>query len=220
MASTTKKRSKNNKPRLRRPKVKTSVAEQAQTIAELRQQLQDRKRQLTEALEQQTATGEVLRVIASARTELQTVMDAIAENAARLCEADDVLVRQTDGNTYKTVSHFGPFPHSGDEISVEIGTGPGRAILERRTVHIRDIQKAVTEFPGAKSYAIPQGIRSCFGYCPCYGGTRDRGHYLRRERSAFYRQADWSARNVRRSGRDRYRKCPAGSGAHGKDGGS
>ena len=87
-------------------------------------------------------------------------MDTIAENAARLCEADDVLVRQTDGVTYKTVSHFGSLPHSGDEIPVDIGSGPGRAILERRTVHVHDIQEAVTEFPGAQSYAIPQGIRT------------------------------------------------------------
>ena len=85
MARTTKKGSNNKKATLRRPVVKTSVAEQAQTIAELRQQLaeslqregataienvrlskelQERNRDLTLALEQQTATGEVLRVIA------------------------------------------------------------------------------------------------------------------------------------------------------------
>ncbi len=116
--------------------------------------------QLRRALEREAAASNILRVIASSPNELQTVMDAIAENAARLCEADDVLVRQTDGVTYKTVSHFGSLRHSGDEIPVEIGTGPGRAILERRTVHVHDIQEAVTEFPGAKSYAIPQGIRT------------------------------------------------------------
>jgi len=91
-------------------------------------------------------------------------MDTIAENAARLCEADDVLVRQTDGVTYKTVSHYGSLPHSGDEIPVDIGSGPGRAILERRTVHIQDIQKAENEFPGAEAYAIPQGIRTVLAY--------------------------------------------------------
>jgi signal transduction histidine kinase/putative methionine-R-sulfoxide reductase with GAF domain len=174
MASTTKKGSKSKKARLRRPAMKTSVAEQEQTIAQLRQQLAESLQlenatasenvrlfqELKESLEQQTATSEVLRAIASSPTDLQSALDTIAENAARLCDADDVLVRRTDGVTYQTVAHFGPIPHSGDEIPVEIGSGPGRAILERRIVHVHDIQKADNEFPGARLYAIPQGIRT------------------------------------------------------------
>ena len=167
MATTTKKGSKNKKAKLRRPVVKTSVDEQAQTTAELRQQLAESlQREKTtakeryEALEQQRATSEILRVIAGSPGNLQTVLDTIAENAARLCDADDVLLRRTDGVTYQTVSHFGPLPHSGDEIPVDIGSGPGRAILERRIVHVHDVQKAQDKFPGAKLYAIPQGVRT------------------------------------------------------------
>src|SRR5215510_11166417 len=167
MATTTRKGSKNTKAKPRRPLVKTSVTEQVQTIAELRQQLAESlQREKTtgkeryEALEQQRATSEILRVIAGAPGNLQTVLDTIAENAARLCDADDVLLRRTDGVTYQTVSHFGPLPHSGDEIPVDIGSGPGRAILERRIVHVHDVQKAQDEFPGAKLYAIPQGVRT------------------------------------------------------------
>ena len=124
------------------------------------QELQSRNRELTQALEQQTATSEILGVIARSPTQLQTVMDTIAENAAKLCEADDVLVRQTDGITYQTVSHFGSIPHSGDRVPVDHGSGPGRAILERRVIHVHDVQQAVNEFPGANNYAIPQGIRT------------------------------------------------------------
>src|ERR1041384_1765748 len=95
-----------------RPNVKTSGAEQAQINAELRQQLaeslqrekamaeelQDWKRQFTEAFEQQTSTSEILRVIASSPTDLQPVLDTIAENAARVCGASDAIIRRLDGD--------------------------------------------------------------------------------------------------------------------------
>jgi molecular chaperone GrpE (heat shock protein) len=101
-----KKGSKTKKPRPRSPKGKTSVAGQAQTIAELRQQLaeslrrekatteelEDCKRQLTEALEQQTATSEILRVIASFPTDIQPVLGVLntASERSRLVANADI----------------------------------------------------------------------------------------------------------------------------------
>src|SRR5262249_55520351 len=131
MATTTKKGSKNKNAKPRRPVLKTSVAEQAQTIAELRQELaeslqrekatatdnlrltqelQDYKRQLVEALEQQTATSEILRVIASSPTDIQPVLDAIAASAARLCDSIDAVIYRPDGDVLQGVAIFGPIP--------------------------------------------------------------------------------------------------------------
>src|SRR5205823_14607249 len=101
-------------------------------------ELQDRNRQLTEALEQQTATSEILRVIASSPTDLQPVFDAIVGSAARLCDATFAALHRFDGQVLTFDAQHGMteseireshrrFPLSpGREIAV------GRAILDRR----------------------------------------------------------------------------------------
>ena len=75
------------------------------------EQLESRERELAEALEQQTATGDILRVIASSPTDLQPVLDSVAENAARLCEANDAVISQVDGDIYfRLVASYGSIP--------------------------------------------------------------------------------------------------------------
>ena len=161
---TTKKRSKSEKARLRRPKVKTSVADQAQTIAELRRQLQDCKRQLTEALEQQTATSEILHVISSSPTDIQPVLYAVAESAARLCESIDAVVLRVTGEYLQRVAQYGSIPtYPVFDIPLLITRGwpTGRAIIDRRTIHIADVLAEVeTEFPEARSLQEAQGTRT------------------------------------------------------------
>jgi GAF domain-containing protein len=94
-----------------------------------------------EALDQQTATIEILRVISSSPTDIQPVLDAIAESAARLCEASDVLIRRVDGDMMRVVAHIGSVPIVESVIAQPIsrGSAGGRAILECRTVHIHDV---------------------------------------------------------------------------------
>ena len=101
-------------------------------------------KELQESLEQQTATSEILGVIASSPTDLQPVMDAIAENAARLCEENDALIHRIDGDFLKRVANYGPLPGSPDESGghVPIDRGlyiPGRAVIDRKTIHIHDL---------------------------------------------------------------------------------
>ena len=66
--------------------------------------------ELKESLEQQTATSEILGVIASSPTDIQPVLDVVAENAARLCEASDAAIVRFDGKTLQTVAHYGTVP--------------------------------------------------------------------------------------------------------------
>ena len=66
--------------------------------------------ELKESLEQQTATSEILGVIASSPTDIQPVLDVVAENAARLCDATDAVIHRIDGDKLRSVANYGPLP--------------------------------------------------------------------------------------------------------------
>ena len=141
----TKKGSKSKIARPPRSAAKTSPVKQAQTMAELRRQLaesakeaQDCKRQLAEALEHQAATSEVLGIISRSPTDVQPVLDAIVESAARVCGIDDVVLRLVEGNTMVPRAHFGPIPIGRVEISID--EPHCRWMREHGTLHIPDVR--------------------------------------------------------------------------------
>ena len=118
---------------------------------QLFKELQARNRDLTEALEQQTATSEILRVIASSPTDLQPVLNVVAENAARLCEASDALILRVDGDNLRTAAKFGPIA-AAESRKITRGFPGGRAVIDRQTVHVHDMTAEMieTEFPDAR----------------------------------------------------------------------
>ena len=75
-------------------------------------ELQERNAELREALEHQTATSEVLGIISRSPTDVQPVLDAIVESAARVCGIDDVVLRLHEGNIMVPRAHFGSIPVS------------------------------------------------------------------------------------------------------------
>ncbi|MBI2555210.1 MAG: GAF domain-containing protein, partial [Candidatus Rokubacteria bacterium] len=116
---------------------------------------------LTEALEQQTATSEILRVISSSPTDLQPVLDAVAESAARVCGANDAVIRRIDGDTLRLVAHYGPVPTIAEDIPVSRGSVIGRAVLARQTIHVHDLAlEPDTEFPVGKALHQRYGYRT------------------------------------------------------------
>jgi PAS domain S-box-containing protein len=96
--------------------------------------------EIKEALEQQTATSEILSVIARSPTDVQPVLNVIAENAARVCGANDALVSRVEGQFLKRVASFGPIPRETSEPTpIDRGSVSGHAVIDRRTIHIPDI---------------------------------------------------------------------------------
>src|SRR6516165_5340555 len=77
---------------------------------DLRRRVAELERELGEAREQQVATAEILRIISGSPMDLQHVFAEIAASAARLCDANDVVIRQVDGEFLRRVAHHGPFP--------------------------------------------------------------------------------------------------------------
>ena len=121
-------------------------------------ELEARNSDLTEALERQTATSEILRVISSSPTDLQPVFATIAENAARLCEAHDVIVLRVEGEVLRLVAHHGSMP-AGD-VPLHRGTLGGRTVLERRLIHVDDLAREADEFPEGSAIARERGHRT------------------------------------------------------------
>jgi GAF domain-containing protein len=110
-------------------------------IVSLHADAERRDRVLSEALEQQAATAEVLRVIASAPTNLERVLDAVAQSAVTLSNSSGgvlLLCRGEQQEVAATVGTYAPLMAIGERHATSADAPNGRAILERRTIHIED----------------------------------------------------------------------------------
>ena len=125
-------------------------------------ELEARNRDLSEALEQQTATAEILRVISTSPTNLQPVLDTLAASAARFCGSYDGSIFHLDGNTLRLGAHHGPLDSHpvGLEVPVVRGAVMGRSILDREAVHVVDLAAETEEFPEGSAIARRLGFHT------------------------------------------------------------
>jgi two-component system, NtrC family, sensor kinase len=116
--------------------------------------------ELKESLEQQTATSEILGVIASSPTDIQPVLNVVAKNAARLCDAVDALITRPEGDTLRVVAHYGDVPVP-EYLPLTRSFPAGRAVIDGQTIHIDDIAAQInTEYPAARVAQQTSGSRS------------------------------------------------------------
>jgi signal transduction histidine kinase len=116
-----------------------------------------------EALEQQTAISEILRVISSSPTDVQPVLDAIAERAAQLCDASAASMYLTDGDTLRHLASKGPSPDPVshvDSLPINRDSISGRALLERRTIEVNDMLAEGADYPLSLEIAQRDGHRT------------------------------------------------------------
>jgi two-component system, NtrC family, sensor kinase len=120
---------------------------------DLAKALAEREAELAQARRERTATSEILQVIASSPGDLQPVLDKIAETACRLCKAYDALVLLREGDQLRAACHYGPIPVTFASQAISRGLLAGRAVIERRAIHIDDIAKHADEYPVAAALA-------------------------------------------------------------------
>jgi signal transduction histidine kinase len=114
----------------------------AADIVRLKQENGRLRRELSDAREQDEVTGEILGVLSRSPANLQAVLDAVAAAAARVCGASDAIISRVDGDVLRAVAHYGEMPvipAIGSPEGLPIGGSiSGRAVIERRAIHIAD----------------------------------------------------------------------------------
>jgi signal transduction histidine kinase len=114
---------------------------------------------LADAREQQAATAEILRAISASPTNLERVFAVVAASATRLCDASDATIHQVDDAVLRQVAHHGPIPVPGS-LPMTRGVLAGRAVLDRQTIHVADLQAETGEYPEGSKIARRLGLRT------------------------------------------------------------
>jgi hypothetical protein len=138
-----------------------------QQLKACRQEIAHARERLVEAKKQQTATSEMLRIISS--SPIQSVLDAVAENAARLCDSDNAEIFRLENNLLRLVASYGEIP-----VNVQAREGLpanrhrvlARAACDRRTIHVHDLAAEDSEYPEGSRDAKREGHRTTLA-APC-----------------------------------------------------
>jgi signal transduction histidine kinase len=144
-------------------RVRQPRADPEQQLKTCRREIAEAREQLVKALEEQSATSEVLRIISNSPTEIQPVLDAVGEKAARLCDANNALIFRLEGGLLRLVASYGEIPttsHAREAVPANRDTVIGRAACDRRTIHVHDLAAEDSEYPVGSRDAKREGHRT------------------------------------------------------------
>jgi signal transduction histidine kinase/HAMP domain-containing protein len=127
------------------------AAQLKESYAGLERKVDERTHDLTESLQQQTATSEILRIISSTPTDVTPVLHAVTTKAAQLCDASDARLYLIEGDGLRYTAGFGEFGDTTRVLPVTRTRVTGRAVLDQEVIHIEDLAAELDEFPDSRS---------------------------------------------------------------------
>jgi len=120
--------------------------------------------ELSELIQQKRAINAILSAMSNSPTNLRSLLETVAENAARLCDGNDASILQVEGDELRLVAKYGPtqlWPIRGTR-RINRNWATGRAIIDRTPIHILDLQAEESEFPEGSDLAKKCGHRTVF----------------------------------------------------------
>jgi hypothetical protein len=129
--------------------VKTRAAHKRVSALELKKKLDAREHELAEALAREEATAEVLCTIANPTIDAELALRAIAQSAARFLDVTDAEIMRVEGQELRLVAKHGSSKQwpIGYVRPINRDWVTGRAVVDRATIHVPDLQAAEAEFP-------------------------------------------------------------------------
>jgi GAF domain-containing protein len=133
-------------------------------LASAERRIRELTKELAEEREQRTATAGILAAISSSPTDPYRVFAEIAASAARLCDAQNARITRLDGNSLRLLARHGPLPSVGPigqtALPFTRGSVIGRAIIDKQTLTVADLQAERVEYPEGSELARKLGHRS------------------------------------------------------------